>query len=526
MLNKKTPTKYLTFFEKKFAVVLIIIFILYSLSLVIFSTDGFPNQMWSTNIFPFLADKPTSEDAFYMLSLAWNLGSGNGLTYNYDLPSTGVQPLITFVYGGIAYLLYNFSYNKWDFIRVVLGFNLLLIPIFYYSFRNLLRKFIDLTIHVDYFLLLLIFFNNEIFRLFSFGLETGLYLILLTWVINYSFLFTDSQRLTKTSVIFGLLCGLAILARIDFIIVIFIFLSLLFLRRKIKIKSIFVFSLVCLAVVLPWFIYVYNVTGSVIPSSGGAQSKFISENDYIQRLVDMMIAVLTHLSLLLYSGGLFKVLVVGIIISLAFLFYLKKQNFGFIDYLVKNREFFTMWISSFFFLIPVYLLFFWASHFYIRYTSPLLIFILLLTVPFLSNKLKDKKSIIIFTFVMVSLFIAQNIYAFHLGRISNNHLISAGYIKQNYSSSVKVGAFQSGVIGYLNENVINLDGKVNKDALTYINKNNLDEYLDKSGIKVMIDWESCIHNYLSTDYLNQNWVEVQRLKNILGKEVSICLERK
>ena len=55
--------------------------------------------------FPFLADKPVGEDAYYMLTVAWNIADGQGIVYNYDHSTTGIQPLSTFVYAGLAWMV-------------------------------------------------------------------------------------------------------------------------------------------------------------------------------------------------------------------------------------------------------------------------------------------------------------------------------------------------------------------------------------------------------------------------------------
>jgi hypothetical protein len=49
-----------------------------------------------------------------------------------------------------------------------------------------------------------------------------------------------------------------------------------------------------------------------------------------------------------------------------------------------------------------------------------------------------------------------------------------------------VGAFQSGTLGYFRDRVVNLDGKVNPEALRY--RSNMQDYLDKRNIIWLNDW--------------------------------------
>jgi len=70
---------------------------------------------------------------------------------------------------------------------------------------------------------------------------------------------------------------------------------------------------------------------------------------------------------------------------------------------------------------------------------------------------------------------------------------------------VHVGAFQSGVIGYFNPNVENLDGKLNAGALRAARTHTLGQFIDKEGINVLIDWPSYFDQQLTPEYLAAEW---------------------
>ncbi len=72
----------------------------------------------------YLADKPVGEDGLYMLTVAWNLAEGEGLTYNGGRTTTGEEPLATFLYGTIAWVVQAAGGDRWMFLRVVLVFGL------------------------------------------------------------------------------------------------------------------------------------------------------------------------------------------------------------------------------------------------------------------------------------------------------------------------------------------------------------------------------------------------------------------
>jgi len=85
------------------------------------------------------------------------------------------------------------------------------------------------------------------------------------------------------------------------------------------------------------------------------------------------------------------------------------------------------------------------------------------------------------------------------------HSVTAGYIAKEMPNEI-VGAFQSGVIGFVNSKVINLDGKVNFEVLPYIKQGNIDAYLQKNEqIKVIIDWPGYIEKFISPEYLKASW---------------------
>jgi hypothetical protein len=70
---------------------------------------------------------------------------------------------------------------------------------------------------------------------------------------------------------------------------------------------------------------------------------------------------------------------------------------------------------------------------------------------------------------------------------------------------VHVGAFQSGVIGYFNPNVENLDGKLNAGALRAARTHTLGQFIDHEGINVLIDWPSYFDQQLPPGYLATEW---------------------
>lgn len=143
----------------------------------------------------------------------------------------------------------------------------------------------------------------------------------------------------------------------------------------------------------------------------------------------------------------------------------------------------------------------------------------------ISNYFETKNNILIKSVILIVilLFFIQAYISFHSCVIGNSHSVSAGFINKHFSEVKKVGAFQSGVIGYFNKNVINLDGKVNHYALISLKNNKLEDYIEVEGIEVLVDWKDLIFEVLNIDYLKINWIEYPiKIEN----NVSICLVKK
>jgi len=114
----------------------------------------------------------------------------------------------------------------------------------------------------------------------------------------------------------------------------------------------------------------------------------------------------------------------------------------------------------------------------------------------------------------------------HTGTVSSTLSVNSGFVKQYIPATMRVGAFQSGVVGYFNDNVINLDGKVNRRALKALQTNSIEQYIDEARIDVIIDWrERYIHRYLSERWLT-GWQPCVRQPATTARDNSLCLVRK
>jgi hypothetical protein len=519
----------------------IFIIILYGIFLVIFSISDIPKSFnrifFSGSLMPFLYDKPLYDDSFYGFQVAKNIASGKGITDNFGNYITGVQILTTIIQAGIIYFL-NFL-NNCQFIlikfctekivtdQLLINFflkTIILINIgLLIYFCHLLGK-IAIIIFGNgnqnynknlYFLSILISCTSfYIFRLFTSGYETSLYLVLISL-----FLLSYIRIIKKKSFFFieycwlGFIIGFAGLTRIDFGFFYFLFLIFIFHYRKNFFKFFLLSGLIGFLVVLPWLIFVYSVSDSFLPSSGHQTLSLIkNHSEFIYRFKFFFSSVLQNLIPTFFSGHglLWPVNFINFLI-LFFIAYFIFKNKLYFKNIIKNKIIFIReFLLSIVFLSLFYFLFSKAIVYYSRYLSILLIF----SIPFLANllcKIIEKKIINNLykktVVILITFFFISSIYSFHSSRMYTSLGVTAGAILNNYPNN-KIGVWNSGMINFINKNVINLDGRLNIEVMSHYKKfGNIDNYLIKHNeIDMLIDWEWVFkEHYLSRNYFYSNF---------------------
>ena len=112
---------------------------------------------------------------------------------------------------------------------------------------------------------------------------------------------------------------------------------------------------------------------------------------------------------------------------------------------------------------------------------------------------------------------------FHSGKSALTITMRPTFVKENFDNKIRIGAFQTGTLGYYIENVINLDGKMNNAALESYEYNSIEQYIDSAQIDVLIDWKEIFIEMLNSEYLERKW---NVFKPDIGDERTICYVRK
>lgn len=490
---------------------------IYTLFIAFASQRGFPPAMEFSSRLPFLSDKPVGEDGYYLMLAAWNLGSGQGLTANFGEPVTGVQPLLTLALAGFAAGLHALGLDKYALAQTVILFGGLLLAIFAALMARIAARLApahgDIAGAAVFIGCATSFY---LWRTFTYGLETGLYLTLVALLLDRLLLWRDARSLGARDIAWaGAITGLCGLARIDFGLVAAVGFGVMLLQRRVGFAQAAAIAALAFAITLPWFIWVKRVSGSWMPTSGGAQAELVTRDTALGRLDAMASAVAQNLTPTIPVQGDIRIaLVAGLIFIL--LAVIARPGF--------SAPALRAWTLAFALLPPIYFAFFWAAHFYARYTA-LLSIVGLLVLGFAAARLFARRPAPMLAAWLVVALTLSGVTAWrdlHSGRSTDGHAVVAGFVHDRLPREARVGLFQSGVTGYFNPNVLNLDGKVNADALKALRDKQVAAYLDRAGVDYVVDWQGVIEGLIPGVLSDGRWT---RCPADPRNDLSICIMR-
>ena len=482
----------------------------YGVFIALASPAGFPTQPEPGVALPYLSDKPVGEDGFYMLTVAWHFAEGRGLVYNYGIPTVGVQPLSTFLYAGAAWLVQQAGGDRWAFVRVVqlLGvLNLLALSLVVgrlagaaFEMPEQRRAFVAAAS--------LALFSFWLYRAMTYGLETGLYLLLIAGCILVSLRVLSPPRETDAQtgdvVLLGLLAGGAGLARIDFGVILLVLLAASLATRRLRLRDAVVVGAIALAVVLPWLLWVHGATGSWIPSSGRSHSFAITASSAGFRLRELAEAAVDHLTPWIYTGSrsgptLVAAATLGVGAAVLWRVPVATQR----KVRPEWRLALLLWGGALLPLFAIYVTLYGAVHFYARYTAPALVIFLPMIAVLVVQRIgpRCQRWVVAVPALLLLCFGVWAGLSLHSGRVGNTHAITAGFIAERFPPPHAVGSFQSGVVGYFNPNVVNLDGKMDARALEARQEGRLAGYVDSLGLDAVLDWPSHVTAFLPRAYI-------------------------
>ena len=477
----------------------------------------------------YFRSRPFQEDAFYALSVARSLAAGKGISIDGVHPTNGVQPLICFldaplfaVAGGDQFLA----------LRLALLLQIILLCAATFAvawFAATLLRRPEEKPRVFWLVAMLIAWSYPFINGMMNGLETGLAITMGFTAASYynARIVTDPDAGLGRHALLGLLLGVAVLARIDLSFLVPAILLCHLVRAHLRYAALpwserlgrlrrvllecATIGVISVAVSSPWWIYNLTMFGSLVPISGQSQKMLITDRPlnvatafYV--LADALaITVNTPRSLAEISpllGALGFLVVMAIIFAVGRGFPLlgrALRSWG--EWWDPSRiaplGLFALGITLY------YAFFFGAPHFLIRYLMPARILISLAVVTLLYivwNLAPARSPLRGLLMLVLAGTMAVSIYGYSwnfTNYLGNTFSSPAVWIAESLPPTATVGMFQSGTTAFFNSNVVNLDGKVNADALRALQQGRISRYVDSMEFDYLIDWDYYLRQALA-----------------------------
>lgn len=414
------------------------------------------------------------DDAYYYFAIARNLISRGMLSADGITLTNGFHPLWLFV---IAPIYFFFAKNLWLSVHLVLTVCALLDTAAAFIVYKILGKLgkPKMGLWAAGFYLV----HPYVLQYSMSGLETALNSFLLAYLVYLS-LSATCERLESGWLGFGIVCGLVLLARTDNLFAVGALLAYLFWRDR-RLAPVAKVAAVAAAVVAPWLGYNLATFGTIVQTSGKT-FPWLAHQQYLNEY--------------------------GTYFTWAFIPYaLKSGFFSFVSYAYHYGN----WILTF--IVGGLLVFrltkrpgayrplWWTlagaglfifAHIFVRWSMrPWYaqgVFVLTLPAVALAFE-RINRYLVGLGAVLVLYFASVAVWSpafFH--RIDRFRLMLQ-VISRDLPAGDRVGAFNSGYLQYMTDRkVINLDGFVNNEVLSYYQKERGLEYFRKTEVKWLVDY--------------------------------------
>lgn len=451
-----------------------------------------------------LAQAFMSEDGYLMLTIARNMAIGLGMSVSDGtIASNGVQPLATFLFSG-AYLL-----TGGDKVLGLIGVHLIsaviaVIGIFTVrAFARVILSPQDSSPLWPWMVVALWFTGQHVVLHTMNGLETGLYTVMLTLtlVLFARLLAKGDAAGFSDRMLLGAAGGITFLARNDAIFLLVAILLVWVLHERIVAgrsaktiaTRIIAPGLLVTVIAAPWLINNYVNFGSIVPVSGTAQALsggFAKNADLLPAVLFEYLFPMLPVPNAMQFNPVFMAIATGLVILILGVFCVQVwQRGGPARYVVLAYLLFAVVMCAY------YGFYFGAGWFLSRYLSPLAPLLITATVSvslWALRRLRPEQG----TTILCALGLAALLLnAALLGRLlipgvrEQGHFQVVDWVTENVPEETWVGAIQTGTLGYWHDRTINLDGKVNPDALQAIlTEDNVLNYVLSSPVQYLADW--------------------------------------
>jgi len=472
--------------------------------------------------------QPLNDDAFYAFAISHSLAQGNGVTIDGATLTNGFQPLYVFLCVPLFALA---GQNSVLAVRLVFVFLWLVYLGTGFLVGWIVQDFVypagGGSLSWICWMTATLYLSGSIVFLINFsGLETGclLFVYALCWRYYQAGL-RDSHR---HWIAFGSLLGVLVLARIDTVFLVVIVAGSQFLpNTQLRFRQRFVrfleVSVPSFLVSSPWWFYNVFVFHSLMPSSGKAEQAWAFSLTRLERMYAVLTRDMIPWAYLTESHsdwtvGVLIRSVMLLLLAVTAVLFREKLNHLLASVTSKSEcgkrtlEFAVWLICSVIVLAVWYGLSSWAMHFYTRYLLPLSLVAVFFTACasfFVFQKAPKLVTAVISVLIIPTL--AGTVLLWRVNSSFDGNLMlreQMSLVEKYVPSNEIVAAGQSGTIGYLRHNVVNLDGKVNPQALAY--QSRMWDYLPQVHASWLCDWPSYIHAYLGDHPEEHGWQFVAR----------------
>ncbi|MBI3516759.1 MAG: hypothetical protein HY060_22230 [Proteobacteria bacterium] len=464
---------------------------------------------------------PLTEDGFYSLAVARNVAAGAGVTADGRQPTNGFQPLFTFVEAA-AYRIS--AGDEVLALRLVIAVSWLLYVATGWLVGALaadavedagptraLRRWLATLLYAGGFLTFMHHFN---------GLETGcvLFLYALAWRLYQRGWFERPGG----PVIFGGLLGLLVLARIDSAVFVALFAAwqLITRWRTDPLAALWragAPAAIALIVSSPWWAYNFFEFGSLMPTSGTAQQEW----GLFERRLRWVLWALGASSLptlwlgrydeLFHDGILLSGLRALVIAALLVLILRAVRQAGRPPRPgTRHTLGFGLVLATAIGALALYYgLSFIAYWFYYRYLFPVAL-PACVSIAWWAAPLALRRPVWAGALVamlclptVISAVLAQHGRTLHVETVYWEQL---ALIAEHVPEADAVAAGQTGTLNYFRPRVVNVDGKVNREAIPY--QARMWDYLAARDVRWFADWPFYVEKYLGATPEQHGWRQV------------------
>jgi hypothetical protein len=488
-----------------------------------------------------LTDGLVTDDAFYALTVARQIGTGHGVTIDGARVTNGFQPLWVFL---CAPLFAVVGGDRLAGLRLVTALSsviwiataLVLARVVSRAIRDSAdararrRAFaIAATLYLSNGLAFLLHFN---------GLETGLVLLLLALTARY--LQSHDLATRREQIVLGAWLGLDVLARIDAVFVVGVVALYVFVASRApvgeRVRRAAVPAIVAAIVSLPWFAFGWLRFHALMPSSGEAQLRYGITAPRLRSLFDAVVTDLVPLTplpnlegapqlstlrWLLLAAGFAWAIVHCRRIAAAILEPHREKSAS-----LRGSAVASIALSSFAALGAYYVFASYAAWHYLRYLASGLLIGIGFAAVVVSALWRKHAAVAAVLLVALCFAVPAQVWLWHRpfgaarDRVVMMDPAHAWYSYAGQLALVEahvppgdlVGALQSGTLGFFRDRVLNLDGKVNADVLEYKRRTpkgvETRAYIDRAGVGWICDWEVLVRAALGDDPQRSGWRRV------------------